>query len=603
MKPVFCFVFIFQILHSVFAQTDNVGSGRAIQFDGIDDLIDLGDTYHDVNLPFSVSAWLYIDPVVNYAVPIFVTNDNNPIYRGFWFFISNNLIWCEFGDGAGGSNPAFRRGKQAAISNVTGRWIHVTAVMRAPFDISLYINGIDVGGQSMGSSNLTMKSSFSGDHPKIGYFLSNDVVYRYKGIMDEIRLWNRALTPIEIRDAMCKTLVGNETGLIGYWNFNELNGTTAFDKSSRAHHGTFVGNPTRVFSGAPIGETSIQEYRSNWANISKEIIKGEDKLMVSGIESNPEGIHLYTISSNPSQTNGLGSANINNPYFGVFLASLDNNNTFDVSYFFQNNLICNAYQRMDNSVSSWTNKPIPIIDVLQRAEFVKFPGSAILLDLGSDLAVCNSVSKTLDTKITDSQVSFLWSTGETSSSINVSQPGKYWVKVENSCGVVSDTIRVNLKTSPPPFSFGENQEVCEFEPTLLKPYANSSGYEFTWQDKSTNDSFLAKEFGTYSVTIKNICGEATGIITFSPTIHDLAELSNVITPNGDTYNEYFVVGEKGFDYGRINLLVINRWGKQVYFSDNYKNDWNGGELSGGVYFYTIYGKCINKIKGSLSIVK
>ncbi len=147
------------------------------------------------------------------------------------------------------------------------------------------------------------------------------------------------------------------------------------------------------------------------------------------------------------------------------------------------------------------------------------------------------------------------------------------------------------------------ETLCEFDPVLLKPFPNSAGYQFTWQDNSTGDSFLVNDFGVYSVKVKNVCGESTDMITFSPAKSELPELANVITPNGDLHNEYFVVGKEGTDYGEITLMIINRWGKQVYFSDSYKNDWNGGDLSSGVYFYTLYGTCINETKGSLSIVR
>ena len=36
------------------AQTDAVGPGRALRFDGADDYIDLGNIYDDLTLPFTV---------------------------------------------------------------------------------------------------------------------------------------------------------------------------------------------------------------------------------------------------------------------------------------------------------------------------------------------------------------------------------------------------------------------------------------------------------------------------------------------------------------------------------------------------------------------
>jgi hypothetical protein len=51
---------------------------------------------------------------------------------------------------------------------------------------------------------------------------------------------------------MSSYLKGNEPGLIGYWDFNETSGTTVWDKSKNKFHGSAVGTPVRVKSGAVI---------------------------------------------------------------------------------------------------------------------------------------------------------------------------------------------------------------------------------------------------------------------------------------------------------------------------------------------------------------
>ncbi|HEY3430558.1 MAG TPA: LamG domain-containing protein, partial [Cyclobacteriaceae bacterium] len=247
-----------------------MGSGRAIYFDGINDYVDFGDRYHDLNMPFTVSAWLYRDPTATGSAPIFVTNDNFDAsgnrYRGFWFYITDFNLFCEFGDGFGGNNPAFRRGKVANIPNVEGKWVHVCVVMMSPFDIDLYLNGVNLGGSTTGESMQPMALSSPGDHAKSGYQISNDgLEYKMKGMIDEIRLWNRALTQSEVRSTMCKKLSGNESGLVGYWNFDETSGTTAIDKSSNGFNGELMNSPTRVYSGAPIGDESTFLYTASWA--------------------------------------------------------------------------------------------------------------------------------------------------------------------------------------------------------------------------------------------------------------------------------------------------------------------------------------------------
>ncbi|MBO9152171.1 Calx-beta domain-containing protein [Chitinophaga sp. GCM10012297] len=61
---------------------------------------------------------------------------------------------------------------------------------------------------------------------------------------------------------------------------------------------------------------------------------------------------------------------------------------------------------------------------------------------------------------------------------------------------------------------------------------------------------------------------------------------NVFTPNGDGKNEKFVIGglEK---YTGAKLQVFNRWGGQVYRSNDYRNDWNGSNLVESTYYYIL----------------
>lgn len=61
---------------------------------------------------------------------------------------------------------------------------------------------------------------------------------------------------------------------------------------------------------------------------------------------------------------------------------------------------------------------------------------------------------------------------------------------------------------------------------------------------------------------------------------------NVFTPNGDGINDLL-----RFDLLEIfsgnKLQVYNRWGKLVYESNDYQNDWDGGDLKDGTYFYIL----------------
>ena len=69
-------------------------------------------------------------------------------------------------------------------------------------------------------------------------------------------------------------------------------------------------------------------------------------------------------------------------------------------------------------------------------------------------------------------------------------------------------------------------------------------------------------------------------------IIDKITIPNVITPNGDGKNDYFVI-ENIEKFKSSNLVIYNRWGKKVYEQSNYQNDWDGDNLSDGVYYYVV----------------
>ena len=110
------------------------------------------------------------------------------------------------------------------------------------------------------------------------------------------------------------------------------------------------------------------------------------------------------------------------------------------------------------------------------------------------------------------------------------------------------------------------------------------------------------------------------------------KIPNVFTPNGDGYNDYFIISvdggsdmpeggskstrDEGLEYENYEplnryyqsseLTVFNRWGRIVYRSSDYQNDWDGGGLSDGTYFYVL--KCHGlkndaTYNGSLMIIK
>lgn len=111
--------------------------------------------------------------------------------------------------------------------------------------------------------------------------------------------------------------------------------------------------------------------------------------------------------------------------------------------------------------------------------------------------------------------------------------------------------------------------------------------------------------GQYPISVTvTVCGyEVKDEMTL--TVNEcILQFSNVITPNGDGKNEYFIIS--GLEnYPGSSLYIMDRNGKAVYESLNYQNDWTGANLPEGTYFYLLRVNDDKKTEkgGSITIIR
>ena len=133
---------------------------------------------------------------------------------------------------------------------------------------------------------------------------------------------------------------------------------------------------------------------------------------------------------------------------------------------------------------------------------------------------------------------------------------------------------------------GADLELCRKENVLLDihPPETYSLSSIEWSDGSHETSLLVKETGTYWVEVSTGCAvyRDTIIIRHDPCM----QIPNVITPNGDAYNQFFDID--GIQKGTWYLNIYDRLGKLVYESRDYHNDWEGEGLPTAVYYYHLY---------------
>jgi hypothetical protein len=226
MKKSVVIVFIqFLFCATLFAQF----SGNALQFDGVNDYVDMGNSAtFNVGNAVTYEAWINPDTTFTGFIIAKWVAFAEDIQLGF----SGNKIFFYLHNVFGGiqlySSPLVP----------LHQYTHIAATYDASAGIAkIYINGVFDTSKSVGStvSNSTGNLYF-GFNPVRGDFIAP-----FKGIIDEVRIWNIARTESEIQSTMNQSLNGNETGLIGYWKFDEGTGTTTSDATSNHNNGTISG--------------------------------------------------------------------------------------------------------------------------------------------------------------------------------------------------------------------------------------------------------------------------------------------------------------------------------------------------------------------------
>jgi hypothetical protein len=114
-------------------------------------------------------------------------------------------------------------------------------------------------GEQVNEVNAAFTNAVAGNLPII---LGNGWNRPFAGEIDEVRLWNRALSGAEIQAGRFSRAFGNEPGLVGAWSFEEASGTVIRDVSTNQNHGTMFAalpgrQPTRFRSGAPLGISPV----------------------------------------------------------------------------------------------------------------------------------------------------------------------------------------------------------------------------------------------------------------------------------------------------------------------------------------------------------
>jgi hypothetical protein len=134
--------------------------------------------------------------------------------------------------------------------------------------------------------------------------------------------------------------------------------------------------------------------------------------------------------------------------------------------------------------------------------------------------------------VDEASSSYLWSTGATTSTIEVSEAGHYNVIVYNNDGCAAESNYLNIQmyqNQTPTVTVDGELEFCSGQELVL---TSSAGDQYSWTNGEETQSIAVTESGTYAVTVSSICGTNTSD-SYDVVVYDAATAP---TANGVTIN-------------------------------------------------------------------
>ena len=240
-------------------EPSSANAGSSIKFDGVDDQVQVAadpslnllrqltvEFWFQVDVPQNSDGTLNLGTGVDWMPLVYKGNDSTKAVEdrtytvwlnrnGFVHFTSANGI---FQDGVVNTS---------SFAVKAGQWYHFAGVLdRDNGRMRAYLNGALAGTGFVGTSDARSNAGSAlhiGDTPE----RSGVPSFRaFKGLIDEVRLWNVAREETDIQRAAQRIVDNTASGLVGYWRFEETEGATLLDQSPLGNDGELRLNPDSV---------------------------------------------------------------------------------------------------------------------------------------------------------------------------------------------------------------------------------------------------------------------------------------------------------------------------------------------------------------------
>ncbi|MEI9921914.1 MAG: LamG-like jellyroll fold domain-containing protein [Bacteroidota bacterium] len=486
---------------------------------------------------------------------------------------------------------------------VIGQWYHTAFTYDdATKTQSLYLNGAlvasgtTVAGPEYNNTPITIGGDF--DFGSYDAWLS--------GTMDEVRIWNIARTQLQIRGALNTTLVGNETGLVGYYKMDEVGygaGITTVNSATATGsviNGITVGTactpifttgvPTLTFSpvGNYVGGTVTLTGTTFSTTPANNIVKFND--VTATVTASTTTSITTTVPTGAT----TGPVSVNNGCFS-FSGSKD----FIV---YTATIAVGTQPAANTSVCSGT--PVTLNVAASGTTNIGYhwqllnAGTGLYNDLADNAVYSGTTTATLTINTNG---------GAGSGSYRCRVSGDLAPDVNSNAAIVG-VIPQLLAPGVSPVT------ICTSKTATLIASGGLDG-NYRWYTTESGGQAIAGEVNasfttpaltadaTYYVSLASApCESARSSATVTvqvcndPTPGELS-VYNAVSPNGDQKNDLFYIANISTraDTKENKVSIFNRWGDLVFSVNNYDNVNNvfrglsdkGAELPSGTYYYKI----------------
>jgi gliding motility-associated-like protein len=218
------------------------------------------------------------------------------------------------------------------------------------------------------------------------------------------------------------------------------------------------------------------------------------------------------------------------------------------------------------------------------------------LDLGVDSEICEGETILL---AAPGFTFYNWQDGSTDESFIVEESGTYSVDAIDSEGCsYSDSVAITVNAAPIA-SFIADPQPTTIDDTEISFTSESIGSPLTyaWEFESGTPTVSAEQNpvvsfppipGNYAVlmAIENANGCVDTLSSFIYIESDgTITMPNIITPNGDGDNDRFVPLQ-AFP-GNWQLSIFNRWGLQLYTTEDLAQGWSATGVPDGTYYWVL----------------